>query len=88
MMRSVIVGLNSHHHTETSLLSNLVISKPTNEQADKYQTMDHSHHAAMDHSHMDHGDMGGGHDMPMCSMNVSYILSYPEASSPTKEPPG
>jgi hypothetical protein len=50
--------------------------------------MDHSHHAAMDHSHMDHGDMGGGHDMPMCSMNVSYILSYPEASSPTKEPPG
>ena len=33
--------------------------------------MDHSHHAAMDHSHMDHGDMGGGgHDMPMCSMNV------------------
>ena len=25
----------------------------------------------MDHSHMDHGDMGGGgHDMPMCSMNV------------------
>jgi hypothetical protein len=37
----------------------------------------------MDHSHMDHGDMGGGgHDMPMCSMNVSYhqyspIMSYP-----------
>ena len=36
--------------------------------------MDHSHHAAMDHSHMDHGDMGGGHDMPMCSMNVSSVL--------------
>ena len=35
--------------------------------------MDHSHHAAMDHSHMDHGDMGGGgHDMPMCSMNMLF----------------
>jgi hypothetical protein len=39
--------------------------------------MDHSHHAAMDHSHMDHGDMGGGHDMPMCSMNVSYPIPKP-----------
>jgi hypothetical protein len=38
------------------------------------KTMDHSHHAAMDHSHMDHGDMGGGHDMPMCSMNVSWAI--------------
>jgi copper transporter 1 len=51
--------------------------------------MDHSHHAAMDHSHMDHGDMGGGHDMPMCSMNVSYhrnlpIMSYPEPRRPSK----
>jgi hypothetical protein len=30
----------------------------------------------MDHSHMDHGDMGGGHDMPMCSMNVSMPVSF------------
>jgi hypothetical protein len=46
--------------------------------------MDHSHHAAMDHSHMDHGDMGGGgHDMPMCSMNVSWAI--PSRASSTNE---
>jgi hypothetical protein len=45
--------------------------------------MDHSHHAGMDHSHMDHGDMG--HDMPMCSMNVSY--PHPTLLIYKKEPP-
>jgi hypothetical protein len=44
--------------------------------------MDHSHHAGMDHSHMDHGDMG--HDMPMCSMNVSQ-LSQPSSNHPDKK---
>jgi hypothetical protein len=32
----IIVGLNSHHHTETSLLSNLIIiPKSSNKQAQK-----------------------------------------------------
>jgi hypothetical protein len=78
----------------TSLLPSLskhIIKKkktpPSRQRAQKrsipIEITDHSHHAAMDHSHMDHGDMGGGgHDMPMCSMNVSYhqyspIMSYP-----------
>jgi hypothetical protein len=46
----------------------------------------------MDHSHMDHGDMGGGgHDMPMCSMNVSRSIpsipsrTYPKSSSKFNE---
>jgi hypothetical protein len=59
-------------------LSHLIILKtpPTSSKKKNIEIMDHSHHAAMDHSHMDHGDMGGGHDMPMCSMNVSLPVSF------------
>jgi hypothetical protein len=86
-MMSVIIW-HLPTHTQTSPSSNFtIISNPASkkkEEENTIKTMDHSHHAAMDHSHMDHGDMGGGgHDMPMCSMNVSWAI--PSRASSTNE---
>jgi hypothetical protein len=42
--------------------------------------MDHSHHPGMDHSNMDHGDMGSE---PMCSMNASLTRPLRHPNNPT-----
>lgn len=62
-----------HHRPLTTLHQQIDISIILQNYLHRHRqavyTMDHSHHAGMDHGHMDHGDMGGSE--PMCSMNVS-----------------